>query len=566
MLGIRHRGFSTTRSPAAATTTTSLLAPHVQVGETSITASLSASRTTVVAPEGVEFDASGTTVGGWSAQKVWHNTHCVFSFGTSRTGTYPNGDTKNGYTGAPLTAAMYDTPGTFTASVTVTKGVPWAAAHYYVIGDVVTQAGSTFECVVAHFSGTFSTDHTASRWTLLHASVHTSTASVDIVAQDPDVVFPGSNTIVISASGDFTGAPSGATQRTTLPTWSGSNTASGSNRKRVLFRAGEDHRSLGTYQCASFRDDDVHVGSFGSGAKPIVERVTFGAGNHNNTNDWPSNIKIAGLAIRDGIEGTQCFERVTIYNNDLDAAGALQNNSIMLGEIVGFMGREPSPPRQIATSAFFYPRQVFVFENFQRGSTENDNTPPVGSFLTMQHSAFIGNDYRGADEHNVRLYLGHKVAFQCNRLQDVSSDGVRLALKHMGFGFQDDWSNGGILPASAANEYASTFNVFGRNWLGASDSNNNYTTSFGPQNRNPDDHEGMSDLIIEYNDFVDSQPTKNTDIILVGRRLHTRYNTGDVPLRISTDGISPTGAYDDVVAAGFDGPHKGQSSRGTWSY
>jgi microcystin-dependent protein len=45
----------------------------------------------------------------------------------------------------------------------------WLTATPYVVGDLVYQAGSTYICLVAHTSGTFNTDLSASRWQLFAA-------------------------------------------------------------------------------------------------------------------------------------------------------------------------------------------------------------------------------------------------------------------------------------------------------------------------------------------------------------------------------------------------------------
>jgi hypothetical protein len=41
---------------------------------------------------------------------------------------------------------------------------PWVTATAYVIGDLVTQSGVSYACVVAHTSGTFATDLAANKW------------------------------------------------------------------------------------------------------------------------------------------------------------------------------------------------------------------------------------------------------------------------------------------------------------------------------------------------------------------------------------------------------------------
>ena len=42
--------------------------------------------------------------------------------------------------------------------------VAWLTARYYLVGDTVTWGGNRYVCLVAHVSGTFTTDHTAGKW------------------------------------------------------------------------------------------------------------------------------------------------------------------------------------------------------------------------------------------------------------------------------------------------------------------------------------------------------------------------------------------------------------------
>jgi len=46
----------------------------------------------------------------------------------------------------------------------------WLTATAYVVGDVVTEGGSTYVCAAAHTAGTFATDLTAVRWVILYSA------------------------------------------------------------------------------------------------------------------------------------------------------------------------------------------------------------------------------------------------------------------------------------------------------------------------------------------------------------------------------------------------------------
>lgn len=49
----------------------------------------------------------------------------------------------------------------------------WAGTTAYVVGDLVTESGSTYFCLVAHTSGTFATDLAAAKWLVITPIVWT---------------------------------------------------------------------------------------------------------------------------------------------------------------------------------------------------------------------------------------------------------------------------------------------------------------------------------------------------------------------------------------------------------
>ena len=59
------------------------------------------------------------------------------------------------YAGPP----MADAPGQIVVAYTA-----WVTSHSYVIGNLVTESGNHYRCLVAHSSGTFETDLTAGKW------------------------------------------------------------------------------------------------------------------------------------------------------------------------------------------------------------------------------------------------------------------------------------------------------------------------------------------------------------------------------------------------------------------
>jgi len=90
-----------------------------------------------------------------------------------------------------------------------------------------------------------------------------SAAALGVLGQTA-AVFAGTNTICVSTSASYSGCPSGAAQRTTLPsTYAG---------KRVLLRRGESFGSIAPRNT----DTGFQVGAFGTGSKPNVAGVIAG--------------------------------------------------------------------------------------------------------------------------------------------------------------------------------------------------------------------------------------------------------------------------------------------------
>lgn len=58
---------------------------------------------------------------------------------------------------------------------------PWVTATAYVLGDLVTQSGSAYECIIAHTSGTFATDLAAARWRIFVSQGATGPGSGDML-------------------------------------------------------------------------------------------------------------------------------------------------------------------------------------------------------------------------------------------------------------------------------------------------------------------------------------------------------------------------------------------------
>ena len=192
-----------------------------------ITASMSPSRTTGVAPLYVNFDMTGTT----STDSTNPTHECFFAtdFGDSGAGTWANGVQSAGLTSknagyGPVTGHVYETPGTYTVTMSVTDGV------------------------------------------------NTATKTGTIVVQDPDVVYAGTDTICLSHSGNFTGKPTGALEVDTsgntdmYADWIGIAVRTG---KRILFCKAVSWTCSASMLMAGL--NGTTVGGYGTGAARSVK-------------------------------------------------------------------------------------------------------------------------------------------------------------------------------------------------------------------------------------------------------------------------------------------------------
>ena len=214
---------------AAATAPTQAQAPaQPATGPVTIAASLAASRVTGVAPLYVNFDATGTTH--YQSTNPTHELFYSWIFGDTGAGNWANGVqsagliSKNAAFG-PITGHVFETPGTYTVNLIVMDGVNMVSKN------------------------------------------------VTITVQDPNVVYAGANTICISSSGNFTGAPAGSVQYTAPSSdmLGPFNTYKASN-KRLLFCKSD------TWTCTNLlvftNLSSMTVGGFGSGGAS----ATFGSG------------------------------------------------------------------------------------------------------------------------------------------------------------------------------------------------------------------------------------------------------------------------------------------------
>lgn len=200
-----------------------------------ITVDLQASRVSGAAPLAVQFNASGTKHSNGSVD-TFRQVFYTWDFGERATGRNP-GHWRHGISEvlsaplskdedccSPISAHVYDLPGTYTATVTARD-----------------RAGTI------------------------------ATKSVTITVRDPDTVWSGGSTVCVSASGNFSGCPAGARQVKTSDFAAALQSQCGipGNRPvRCLFRRGE--KFFATRKTRT--GDGPHlIGAFGNGAAPVID-------------------------------------------------------------------------------------------------------------------------------------------------------------------------------------------------------------------------------------------------------------------------------------------------------
>lgn len=332
-----------------------------------ITASMSPSRTTGVAPLYVNFDMTGTT----STDSTNPTHECFFAtdFGDSGAGTWANGVQSAGLTSknagyGPVTGHVYETPGTYTVTMSVTDGV------------------------------------------------NTATKTGTIVVQDPDVVYAGTDTICLSHSGNFTGAPSGATQINTsgntdmYSAW----VAHKASNKRILFCKADSWVASATVSLDGFTD--IFLGGYGTGvahtfASGTLVSVTPATGINvlfqggGSTNCRICNFKIAADATHGLTVSVSSADSValTLYKIEVrGATGAFDATTggsgagfcrqdqhcvyeCLVDDVYGYAGAITDTPRVAAASGAVGTPGIFTAtgHNFKRfNKVELIGTPPAG--------------------------------------------------------------------------------------------------------------------------------------------------------------------------------------------
>lgn len=426
------------------------------------TARLVASRTSGPAPLAVLFDATDTTHVD-SAVDTFRLIGYWFDFHDPTSGTWPH-DTlananwsKNIERGGPLAAHVYDRPGIYTAMVRARD-----------------------------------------------AQGRVSDASVTITVGE----WPVARTTCLSRTADFTGCPAGSALVPNVTSW-----PVFADGWRYLLHAAQDFNSLGTATIwVSGRGArDVMLGSFGTGAKPIVGRVNIRSPFNNGGTgaaNWPQRVTVAGLDALD-ITGNTGGKHISILNNTVTRGGMIEFYS-------DFVNTAEDNPGTWENPDGLYIVGNHVDRNFNTQVNENIN----GITFSGARVAFLGNFVTRSREHNVRIWHSFKTYFAHNSGTCVigPNDPERQVFNFQGQGIQPYTGTftGGV-PRQVAR-----YIIQSRNEIGSTQANCNWLSSAGPQNN--ESVEGFEDFISENNNYRRGTPFFSHQS-LGGRRMTLRGNT-----------------------------------------
>lgn len=469
--------------------------------------SLVASRVSGTAPLAVHFDATASTSS--AVGDAFRQVTYTFDYGDSGSGTWStNSQSKNSDSGGPLGAHVYETAGTYTVTVTADDGT--------------TSASTT----------------------------------VSITVSNPDTVYSGTNTVCIDTTGGTTGGPSGCTYATAMPTIQ-------SNR-RYLIKRGQTISGFTVPSTVS----GVRIGAYSTGAKPIITgEIIINNGSTPTVAQWAEDVVISDLAGDSGATIICSGRHLMLLRCDfvntgstgytrINCAGPGYWAQVMYNTGTDTWG-DGDPSRVLARSDFYVPKYIFVVECYQRGNS-SVGTNPGGMFVSVDCGALMGNDFRDADGHSHRLFLARKTLVQHSSLQHTSFISGNHAIKLHSGGTNAPQAN--VQNQADGMAWYSEQVVIRRNTLGASDSGNNWTVAIRPQNTGADDpplgQEGVQDVIVENNSFIDSASTTLDILAGPSKRTTTRSNTrNNGAIRIGQD----TGnTYPEPIQSSWRGPYYGQ--------
>jgi hypothetical protein len=342
---------------------------------------LGASRASGVAPFAVFFDTSGTIA--TSTERPFHELDYRWSFGDPSSGTWSNGakagSARRNIATGPLAAHVFESAGTYPISVSAFNG----------------------STTVAY--------------------------SCNIVVTSGDTEFAGSKTVCVSATGNFTDCPLGATHVTSASPAVAVANSIGEGNKRILFARGE------TFDVASTivvnQPGPGHFGAFGNGAKPAfvntAELPTFSMSTITSPTiaDWRvTDIQIdgGGFVAATGIEGSGAINNVLVSRVDI--------KNVKNGVHVSGSTLDAQKDAGIAATMW---DGVFVFDSTVDDLVGTGATGGNAIYMTGWRVAVVGNnvDNHFHGEHGMRSAYTDRSVWQHNSISGIAAGRAFMTLR-----------------------------------------------------------------------------------------------------------------------------------------
>lgn len=348
-------------------------------GDSSVTASLSASRTSCTAPCAVLFDATGTTSSDGTVDPFGEIGYS-FDFDDAAAGTWTHsGQDKNVQRGGPLAAHVFETAGTYTVK---------ARARDSSGGDNDGDADQD---------------------------------EVAITVAAADTTYSSTATICLSRNTDHTGCPAGATQTSSASSW-----PSWTSSRRYLLHRDQDFGSLGGLTIN--QRTDIQVGAYGTGADPIVSSVGVESGNPNTTGtSWSERITFADLDVTGQISSGNSHLDVLFFR-------CTAGNGVEMGATIGFYYENPGAGGSGLQAAIKRLRNTFVVENDVSGGAEGNALTIWGRGVVL-----LGNTIHDPSvEHTSRVWQAYKSVFAHNHYSGAHSGRHHFKMHSSG---SDSWDD-----------------------------------------------------------------------------------------------------------------------------
>lgn len=409
--------------------------------------SITPSRISGVAPLSVAFDAVDTT--DESTTRPFHDLDYTWDFGDPNSGTWVvSGKSKNKAKGA-VSSHVFEEPGTYIVTLTVKDS----------LGEIAIDN------------------------------------SITITVNDPDVVYAGSNTICISSSGNFTGAPSGALQITSSDI-SGVIQSNLANNRRILLRRGDSWTATLNVQISNIAGP-MTIGAFGEGIDqdergiysnaPIINFIYSSAAAFFRLTRC-SDIRFMDLHLI----GRTDVSHLGASGGDIDLTMLLYQRLKIDGFSVGigFSHWDPDLDGHVHDGLTLYNCDV---------SNGNDYQLYIGS----EKLALLGNSFKDSSiTHVVRIWQAYKGVISHNSISgsSINSSSGRHALKFHGPSEAQIMSTSGDRLAFRTQFVVINDNIFG--------SSGPWPIAIGPQDGGQD--ERLNDIIIENNRLIPAYGTQST--------------------------------------------------------